>query len=76
MFKIGEFSRLAQVPVATLRYYDQIGLLQPVEVDRATGYRSYSASQLMNSRSDGVGDVPGFSKLTSLGAQPSSRRGY
>ena len=46
MFKIGEFSKLVQVPVATLRYYDQIGLLQPVRTDRATGYRYYSASQL------------------------------
>lgn len=46
MFKIGEFSKLTQVPVPTLRYYDQVGLLTPVEVDRATGYRYYSASQL------------------------------
>lgn len=46
MFKIGEFSKLVQVPVPTLRYYDQIGLLKPVEVDRFTGYRYYSASQL------------------------------
>jgi DNA-binding transcriptional MerR regulator/predicted transcriptional regulator YdeE len=46
MIKIGEFSRLAQVPVATLRYYDQVGLLKPVEVDRFTGYRYYSAGQL------------------------------
>jgi DNA-binding transcriptional MerR regulator len=46
MFKIGEFSRLAQVPVPTLRYYDQVGLLKPVEVDRFTGYRYYAASQL------------------------------
>lgn len=46
MIKIGEFSKLVQVPVATLRYYDQIGLLKPVQVDRFTGYRYYSASQL------------------------------
>ena len=46
MFKIGEFSKLSQVTVKTLRYYDQIGLLQPAEVDRFTGYRQYSASQL------------------------------
>jgi DNA-binding transcriptional MerR regulator len=46
MFKIGEFSKLVQVPVATLRYYDQIGLLKPIEVDPFTGYRYYSASQL------------------------------
>ncbi|HEX4204022.1 MAG TPA: MerR family transcriptional regulator [Ktedonobacteraceae bacterium] len=46
MLKIGEFSKLVQVSVPTLRYYDQVGLLKPVEVDRLTGYRSYSASQL------------------------------
>lgn len=46
MIKIGEFSKLVQVPVATLRYYDQVGLLKPVAVDRFTGYRYYSASQL------------------------------
>jgi DNA-binding transcriptional MerR regulator len=46
MFKIGEFSKLAQVPVATLRYYDQVGLLKPVAVDRFSGYRFYAADQL------------------------------
>ena len=46
MIKIGEFSKLVQVPVPTLRYYDQIGLLKPVTVDRFTGYRYYSAGQL------------------------------
>ncbi|CAG0930551.1 HTH-type transcriptional activator TipA [Thermoflexales bacterium] len=46
MFKIGDFSRLSQVPTKTLRYYDEIGLLKPSEVDRFTGYRYYSASQL------------------------------
>jgi DNA-binding transcriptional MerR regulator/predicted transcriptional regulator YdeE len=45
MIKIGEFSKLVHVPFATLRYYDQIGLLKPVQVDRFTGYRYYSASQ-------------------------------
>lgn len=46
MFKIGEFSKLSQVPVKTLRYYDEIGLLRPAEVDRFTDYRYYSADQL------------------------------
>ncbi|GCE21232.1 MerR family transcriptional regulator [Dictyobacter kobayashii] len=46
MFKIGEFSKLVQVPIPTLRYYDQVGLLKPVEVDGSTGYRYYAASQL------------------------------
>jgi DNA-binding transcriptional MerR regulator len=46
MIKIGEFSKLVQVSVPTLRYYDEIGLLKPVQVDPFTGYRYYSASQL------------------------------
>ena len=46
MFKIGDFSKLSQVSVKTLRYYDEIGLLRPSEIDRFTGYRYYAASQL------------------------------
>ncbi len=46
MFKIGDFSRLSFVTIKALRYYDEIGLLKPVEVDRFTGYRYYSAVQL------------------------------
>lgn len=29
MYKIGELSQLSQVPISTLRYYDQIGVLVP-----------------------------------------------
>ena len=46
MFRIGDFSKLSQVSVKTLRYYDELDLLKPVEVDRFTGYRYYSADQL------------------------------
>jgi DNA-binding transcriptional MerR regulator len=46
MIKIGEFSKLAQVPIATLRYYYQMGLLKPINVDSFTGYRYYTISQL------------------------------
>lgn len=46
MFKIGDFSKLSQVSVKTLRYYDEIGLLSPAEVDRFTSYRYYTPSQL------------------------------
>lgn len=45
-FKIGEFSKLCQVTVKTLRHYEEIGLLIPVEVDEWTGYRYYDISQL------------------------------
>jgi DNA-binding transcriptional MerR regulator len=46
MFKIGDFSKLSQVSVKTLRYYDEIGLLRPSEIDRFTGYRYYTMAQL------------------------------
>jgi DNA-binding transcriptional MerR regulator len=46
MFKIGEFSKIAQVPASLLRYYDEIGLLKPAHNDPSSGYRFYSATQL------------------------------
>ncbi len=46
MFKIGEFSKLTQVSIRMLRYYDEIGLLKPSQIDRFTGYRLYSAEQI------------------------------
>ena len=46
MFRIGEFSKIAQVSGHLLRYYDEIGLLKPAKIDNWTGYRYYSAAQL------------------------------
>lgn len=46
MFKIGEFSKLCQVPTSVLRYYDEIGIFKPDHVDVYTGYRYYSLEQL------------------------------
>jgi len=46
MFKIGDFSKVCRVPVSALRYYADIGLLDPAHIDTFTGYRYYSLSQL------------------------------
>ena len=46
MYQIGEFSKICQVSVKTLRYYDSIGILRPTEVDQFTGYRYYTREQL------------------------------
>jgi DNA-binding transcriptional MerR regulator len=46
MFRIGEFSKIAQVSGRLLRYYDEIGLLSPEATDPESGYRFYSAQQL------------------------------
>ncbi|WP_338125159.1 MerR family DNA-binding transcriptional regulator [Paenibacillus dendritiformis] len=41
MFRIGEFSKLTQVSIRMLRYYDEVGLLKPARVDKLTGYRLF-----------------------------------
>ena len=46
MFKIGDFSKICRVPVSALRYHADIGLLEPAQVDKFTGYRYYSLDQL------------------------------
>lgn len=46
MFKIGDFSKLCRVPVSALRYYADLGLLEPHHIDTFTGYRYYSLDQL------------------------------
>ena len=46
MIRIGDFSKLSHVSVKTLRYYDEVDLLKPLEVDQQTGYRLYAHHQL------------------------------
>jgi DNA-binding transcriptional MerR regulator len=46
VLRIGEFSRLSQVTIKALRYYDDMGLLKPARIDQFTGYRYYSVEQL------------------------------
>ncbi|MBN2115333.1 MAG: MerR family transcriptional regulator [Anaerolineales bacterium] len=44
--KIGNFARIGQVTVQTLRHYDELGLLKPSQVDVGSGYRYYTIDQL------------------------------
>lgn len=46
MYRIGEFSRLCRVPVSALRYYADLGLLPPADVDEDSGYRYFTVEQL------------------------------
>jgi effector-binding domain-containing protein len=46
MIRIGDFSKLSRISVKTLRFYDEMDLLKPVEVDRFSGYRYYEYGQL------------------------------
>jgi DNA-binding transcriptional MerR regulator len=42
---IGAFSRLTHLSIKTLRYYHEVGLLEPAVVDPDSGYRYYRPSQ-------------------------------
>lgn len=46
MLSIGEFSNICKVSTKTLRYYAEIGLLLPDEINPESGYRYYSLEQL------------------------------
>lgn len=46
LYKIGDFSKETNVSVKTLRYYDEINLFKPMEIDLFTGYRYYDSSQI------------------------------
>lgn len=50
LLSIGEFSRLTQLSVRMLRYYDEHDVLRPTRVDRHSGYRSYSPALLSVAR--------------------------
>ncbi|MED4582707.1 MerR family transcriptional regulator [Brevibacillus choshinensis] len=45
MFLIGEISKLFQIDIRTLRYYDDIELFKPAHVNDRSGYRYYSIEQ-------------------------------
>ncbi|MBU3093919.1 MerR family transcriptional regulator [Clostridium sp. CF011] len=46
MLSIGEFSKICQVSTKTLRYYAEISLINPEEINPENGYRYYSIKQL------------------------------
>ena len=57
MLKVGDFSKIAQVSIRLLRYYDEVGLFHPAYIDPYhcpetkqylyhSGYRYYRVEQL------------------------------
>ena len=46
LYKIGDFSNISGISIRTLRYYDDIDLFKPKEVDLFTNYRYYTIEQL------------------------------
>ena len=50
LLSIGEFGRLSGLSVGALRHYDELGIITPADVDRATSYRRYRWQQLDDAR--------------------------
>ena len=46
LLPIGAFSRASSLSIKMLRAYHEAGILVPAQVDRFTGYRSYTVDQL------------------------------
>lgn len=45
LLTIGEFSKISETHIKSLRYYDQIGVLKPAYIDPNTKYRYYTFQQ-------------------------------
>ena len=65
MLSIGEFSKICKVSTKTLRYYAEIGLILPSEINPENGYRYYAIEQL---------DISNFLFLSCLIAFQNKRR--
>lgn len=50
LLSIGEFSKMTHLSVKALRHYHDVGLLEPVEVDRSSGYRYYGPEQVVTAQ--------------------------
>jgi DNA-binding transcriptional MerR regulator len=54
MLTVGVVARRSGLTAKALRHYDRIGLLRPVHVDAATGYRWYGGDQVAEARLVGL----------------------
>lgn len=48
LLSIGEVSKLKDVSVKALRYYERIGVFEPAHIDAHSGYRYYSLNQMFD----------------------------
>lgn len=46
LLSIGDFSKMTYLSVKALRHYHDVGLLEPADIDPATGYRRYALGQV------------------------------
>lgn len=45
-YRIGDFSMVTRLSIKTLRYYHEIGLLEPCRIDAVSGYRWYDETAI------------------------------
>jgi DNA-binding transcriptional MerR regulator len=50
LLNIGEFSKMTHLSVKALRYYHDVGILEPAAIDPHSGYRSYDAGQVTSAQ--------------------------
>jgi DNA-binding transcriptional MerR regulator len=46
LMKIGEIAAFFNVTVKAMRVYEKVGIINPIKIDKKTGYRYYSADQV------------------------------
>jgi len=46
-YRIGDVSKICEIPIKTLRFYEEEGLIKPVKVDIYTGYRYYDDDNVL-----------------------------
>ena len=50
LVSIGDFSRMTHLSVKALRHYHDVGVLDPAEIDAASGYRYYEPDQIVTAQ--------------------------
>ena len=61
MIKIGDFAKIFDVSIKTIRFYEEKGLLNPAYIDIYTGYRYYDENN--------INEMSGILALKSLGLE-------
>jgi len=72
LYKIGEISKVCDISIKTLRYYEDFGLIKPREVDIYTGYRYYDEEnvktvykiQLLKELGFSLGEIKDFDETS------------
>lgn len=70
LYKIGDISKLCNISIKTLRYYEELDLIKPAQVDVYTGYRYYDQKnveqiyfiQLLKNLNFSLDEIKNFSK--------------